>query len=151
MDAATLKPAGITAAAPAWTPVTRTADRVALRSVQIGAAAVMLAATVHKVFELDRFFIPKELALHLTAAFAGMLAFQRMRKTVAGRLDHLLLLYLLASVLSAVFATNHWLAGRALAVSISAVLLFRMGQSLRDAGLARAAVNALTFAIVIVA
>ena len=38
------------------------ADRLAWRTLQLGAIAVPLAAATYKMFELDRFFLPKELA-----------------------------------------------------------------------------------------
>src|SRR5215217_6260742 len=41
------------------------AQRLALRALQAGAVLVVLAAATYKVFELDRFFVPKELTLHL--------------------------------------------------------------------------------------
>ena len=42
--------------------------RLALRVLQLGALAVVLAASTYKVFELDRYFVPKEVALHITAS-----------------------------------------------------------------------------------
>ncbi len=69
---------------PLFTPAGPTrADRFALRVMQIGAVAVVLAASTYKVFELDRYFVPKELALHLSALIAGLLAV----RAFAGRLS----------------------------------------------------------------
>jgi hypothetical protein len=51
------------------------AERWALRALQLGAVAVVLAAVTDKAHELDRFFVPKEFILHLTAVAAGILAF----------------------------------------------------------------------------
>ena len=42
-------------------------QRVAARALSIGTVAVVVAALPYKVFELDRYFVPKELVLHLAA------------------------------------------------------------------------------------
>ena len=52
-------------------------DRLALRTLQFGAVAVPLAVTSYKVFELDRFFLPKELVVHLCAAICAVLCLGR--------------------------------------------------------------------------
>ena len=44
---------------------------------QVGAVAVVLAAVTWKEFELDRFYVPKELVLHVTALVAGLLVFEQ--------------------------------------------------------------------------
>jgi hypothetical protein len=44
--------------------------RLATRVLQAGAIAVVLAAAPYKTFELDRFFVPKELLLSVTAGVA---------------------------------------------------------------------------------
>ena len=41
--------------------------QLALRLLQFGAIAVVLAAAPYKSFDLDRFFVPKELVLSITA------------------------------------------------------------------------------------
>lgn len=127
-------------------PPPRTA-RVALRVLQLGAVTVVPAVALLHVFELDRFFIPKELVLHLTALLAGFLAL-RVRMV---RVDLLLASYLLLSVVSALFATNPWLAIRAVAISVSGVLIFWIARALREAGLERALLGALAFAVVLAA
>src|SRR6059058_5621842 len=121
-------------------------DRLALRAVQIGAIAVVLAVTTFHAFELDRFFVPKELVLHVAAALAGLLAMRVLWRTNLTRVDLLLAGYLGLSALSALMATNRWLAFRALAVSASSVLLFWIARALRDAGVARPIVGALALA-----
>src|SRR4051794_35763815 len=92
---------------------------LALRVLQLGAIAVVLAVTTFHAFELDRFFVPKELVLHLAAALAGLLAMRRLWRMSVTRVDLLLAGYLALSALSALFATNRWLAFRALAVTAS--------------------------------
>jgi O-antigen ligase len=121
--------------------------RLALRILQIGGVAVVLVVTTLHAFELDRFFVPKELALHVTALLAGILA----ARAAGERVDRFLSLYLLLGALSALFATNRWLAMRALAISASSVLLFWAARRLRDAGLARALTSGLAFAVIVTA
>ncbi len=121
--------------------------RGALRVMQLGAIAVVLVVAILYVFELDRFFVPKELVLHLTALIAGYAA----TRTVMTRVDRLLALFLLLSALSALFATNYWLAMRALAISVSGVVIFWIARALRDGGLARPLLNTLAFAVVLCA
>jgi O-antigen ligase len=123
---------------------------VALRILQLGACgAVAAVATLH-AFELDRFFIPKELVLHLTAVLAGLFALRAIARLGRTRVDLLLAAYLGLSAISALFATNHWLAMRALAISVSGVLVFEIARAMREAGLARALLHALALAVVLV-
>ncbi len=127
---------------------------VRLRILQIGALAVVLVATTLNDFELDRFFVPKEFVLHLTAFLAGVLiaavgtpASRRLDgkrlaslggetlpdqppRTAAFRVDILLLLFLGLSILSGIFATNPWLAMRAVAISASGIVLFWAARAL---------------------
>jgi hypothetical protein len=129
----------------------RRGGSVALRVVQTGAIAVVLAVTTFHAFELDRFFVPKELALHVAAALAGLLAIRALWRTNLTRVDLLLAGYLGLSALSAIMATNRWLAFRALAVTASSILLFWIARTLRDAGLARPLLGALAMAVVVAA
>jgi O-antigen ligase len=126
----------------------RPVGSLALRVVQIGAIAVVLAVTTFHVFELDRFFVPKELVLHVVAALAGLLAIRALWRMSVTRVDLLLAGYLALSALSTLLATNRWLAMRALAVSVSSILLFWIARALRDAGLARPLIGALAMAVV---
>ncbi len=84
----------------------------------------MVVALPFKVFELDRYFVPKELVLHLVALAGSVVLIAKRVPLRESRLDILLGLYLLWNVVSAIFATNHWLAQRAVAISISSVLVF---------------------------
>jgi O-antigen ligase len=126
-------------------------NRLAMRIIQIGAIAVVLAVTTFHAFDLDRFFVPKELVLHLTAVLAGLLVMHLLWRMAVTRVDLLLAGYLVLSALSALMATNRCLGLRALAVSASSVLLFWIARALRDAGLARPIVGALALAVVIAA
>src|SRR5512141_2967117 len=112
-------------------------ERLALRTLQLGAIAVVLAVSTFHAFELDRFFVPKELALHVTAIVAAFFAFRSIARVRVTRADLFLLAFLALSVASAALATNRWVALRALAISASSVLLFWTGRALHDAGLSR--------------
>jgi O-antigen ligase len=124
-------------------PLPNRRERLALRVLQSGAVAVVLAVSTRHAFELDRFFVPKELVLHAAALLAGVL--------VVRRVDLLLGLYLFAGVLSAAFATNRWLGLRALAISASGILLMMAARRLALAGLSRPLLRALAAAVVLIA
>jgi len=116
---------------------------------QVGAIAVVLAAVVYKQFELDRFFVPKELVLHMVALLAALICLSRARTLRLGRVDQLLGAFLALGLLSALFATNWWLAGRAVALSLSGATCFWCARSISRAGRARVLVAALALAGVI--
>ena len=126
-------------------------ERIALRVLQLGAIAVVLAVTTFNAFELDRFFIPKELVLHVTAVVAALFAMRAIARTEWTRVDLLLVLYLAIGAASAALATNRWLAMRSLAISASGVLLFWTARGLREAGLGRPLLHALALAVVVTA
>src|SRR4051812_36573342 len=69
-------------------------ERFALRVLQVGAIAVVLAASKHKLFELDRYFVPKDLVLHVTALFALFAVIRSYRTLPLRRVDALLLGYI---------------------------------------------------------
>ena len=121
-------------------------EHAALRVLQLGAIAVVLAAAPYKAFDLDRFFVPKELVLHATAAAATLLCLPRARRLGLGRVDQLLGLFLLVGIASALFATNWWLAARAVAVSLSGAACFWSARAVSRAGLTRPLVAALAVA-----
>lgn len=125
------------------------AERLALRVLQAGALAVVLAAATYRVFELDRFFVPKEAVLHLTACLAGLLTLGAARRGRATRVDALLLGFLVLGGVSAVFAANPWAAARSLAVSVSGVVVFWASRGVARAGLARPLLAALALAVAV--
>ncbi|HEY3052089.1 MAG TPA: O-antigen ligase family protein [Thermoanaerobaculia bacterium] len=127
------------------------AERFALRVMEVGAIAVVLVASTLTAFELDRFFVPKELVLHLTAVLAGLLAFRSITRSSFTRVDLFLVACLTLSALSAMMATNKWLALRALAISTSGVVIFWVARALRNAGLADSLLNTLALAVVLTA
>ncbi len=127
------------------------AERLSLRILQIGALAVVLASSAYTSFDLDRFLVPKELALHVTAALAGLLALGAIRRVVFTWVDWLLAAFLAISAVSAAFATNPWLAFRAFAISASGVVIFWTARGLREAGLQDRLLDGVALAVVVAA
>jgi O-antigen ligase len=99
-------------------------DRVKTMLIQLGLLVVVLAVLPYKLFELDRYFVPKELALHVVAFALLLLMLTRARTIRYDAADALLVAFLVWSTLSTLFATNYWLAQRALGVSVSSALVF---------------------------
>jgi O-antigen ligase len=124
-------------------------ERGVLLLLQAGALAVVLSAAVYKQFELDRFFVPKELVLHAVAVLGALLCLSRARALRLGRVDQFLAAFLVLGALSALFATNWWLAGRAVALSFSGAACFWCARAVARAGRARTLVAVLALAGVI--
>src|SRR5215212_4156256 len=125
------------------------AERTALVVMQVGAAAVVLAALPYKSFDLDRFFVPKELVLHATACVVALALLARSTTFALGRVDLLLGGHLLLSLGSAAAATKRWVALRSLAIAVSGVVLFWSARVLRRAGLARGLLAGVALAAVV--
>jgi O-antigen ligase len=111
-----------------------TPDRGALRVLQSGAIAIVLAAATYKLFELDRYFVPKELALHLTALAAIIACLQGARRLELTRVETLFGLYLVLGIISAVLAANHWAAARAVGITFSGLVIFRAARATSEGG-----------------
>jgi O-antigen ligase len=124
-------------------------DRAAALALQIGTLAVVLTAAPYKQFDLDRFFVPKELVLHVTALVVGVLCLVKARQLTLSRVDQLLAWFLGLGLLSAAFATNWWLAGRAVAISLAGAICFWGARALARRGLERPLLAALALAAVI--
>jgi O-antigen ligase len=124
-------------------------ERLALHLVQLGLVLIVLIALPYKSFDLDRFFVPKELVLHATAVIAALLCLGGKRRLELSFADLCIAGFLILSIVSAVLAQNWWLAGRALAITISGALLFWVGVTLRAAGLQRQVLSAAAVAIVV--
>src|SRR5215207_3026147 len=77
------------------------ADRITLGTMILGAIAVVLLALPYKAFDLDRFFVPKELVLHATAAIAGLIVLARRPRPSLSRVDTFLIAFIGLSVISA--------------------------------------------------
>src|ERR1043166_4607685 len=99
-------------------------DRVALHLLQLGAVAVVLAAVPYKAFDLDRYFVPKELVLNACAALTALLLVSKRKQLSLTSADMWLAAFLFSSTVSALLAINLWAAERALAVSLSGAALF---------------------------
>jgi O-antigen ligase len=125
--------------------------RTATAAMLVGLVAVVVSALPYHVFELDRFFAPKELVLHGVAAALAILLVAGRRGTNAGIVDALLVAFLVWSVASAVMATNLWLAQRAIAITASSLVLFWTARRLGMAGAHRPVIGAAAFATVIAA
>jgi O-antigen ligase len=123
--------------------------RLALVALQAGALAVVLAALPYKTFELDRYFVPKELALHLTAAISALFVLARMGQYTLRRIDYALIAFLALSTISVLFADNWWLATRAVAVSLSGAAIFWVARTLGANGLARPLVAGLAVGVTV--
>lgn len=121
--------------------------KLPVRLLQVGALAVVLVATLHRTYELDRFLLPKELVLNVTALLAGLTAWRLLRSLAFRRVDLLLGAYLVVSAVSAFLATNEWLGFRGLAVSASTVLLFWVGRALGREGHQNAIITAVAVAV----
>ena len=121
---------------PALTSASRTGRR-ALVVVALGALGVALVALPFFDYDLDRFYAPKELALHLTALVALRSVLKRTQGQVQRWEDGVLVALTVLSALSVLTAVNPWLGLRALAVSTSSAALYVVGRVLARDGFRR--------------
>lgn len=124
-------------------------ERASVWVLQIGAWTCVLAALPYTLFDLDRHSVPKELVLHATAFVSMGLLLASARKIRITFVDCLLGGYLLLCLCSAIFASNHWLAFRSLALSVSGAGIFWSARSARTAGLAPSLLIALGVGVVL--
>jgi O-antigen ligase len=103
------------------------------------------------VFELDRYFVPKELVLHVAALVIALVLVARRRTLSFDIVDGLIAFFLLWSVASAVFATNHWVAQRSVAISVSSAIVFWGARSVAARGSYRPILVAASIAAVVAA
>ncbi len=103
-----------------------------------GAIAVVLAVLPYRTFELDRFFVPKEAVLHVTALMAGLVALIGVRQLRLTAADDVLIGYFFLSLISAIASSNAWLSFRALSITASSLILFWACRRLALAGYGRA-------------
>jgi O-antigen ligase len=115
----------------------RAEHRVAAVILSLGALAAVLVTLQWKVFELDRYFVPKELVLNAAGLVVTGAVVLRRPVIRGDAADWLLALFLGWSAISALLATNHWLAQRALAVSMSSAAVFWCARSLSAMGFRR--------------
>ena len=90
----------------------------------LGALAVVLAGVRSELFDLERHTVPKELVLHATALLCVLLLAPRWRRIELGAVAAALVAFVGWSALSALFATNHWLALYGFGVSFSGLVIF---------------------------
>ena len=121
----------------------------ALRVLQGGAVLVILAALPYQRFQLDRYTFVKELVLLATAVAATLLCLAAARRLTVFMVDVLIAGYLALSFVSALFATNGWLAARAVGVSLAGAALFWSARSVARAGHGPRLLAALAFAVVL--
>lgn len=126
-------------------------ERLLLRTLQFGALAIVLVVAPFESFDLDRFFVPKEFVLHLAACLAGISMLGDVRRYRLSWVDVALVAFVVISALSAVFASNWWSAGRALAMSISGITLFWAARTITAAGLSPQLLGALALSVVLAA
>ena len=125
--------------------------RIAQLLLQLGLLAAVIAVLPHKLFELDRYFVPKELVLHAVALTVLLTLLPRLRQNRVDAADALLALFLVLSLASSLFAANHWLAQRALGVSVSSAIVFWVARTVGAGGSYRPLLAAASVAVVVAA
>ncbi len=120
-----------------------------LRVLQIGAALVVLAALPYPLFQLDRYTFVKELVLLGSAFTAVFLCLRSAGAISVFVVDALVAGYLGLSLISALLATNGWLASRAFGVSLAGAALFWAARTVARAGLGPRLLAALAAAVVV--
>ena len=114
-----------------------------------GALGIVVAVQPYKTFELDRFFVPKELVLHATALVVGLLSLRGVERLRLSGADDVLAAFFALSAISALFATNWFLAFRSLAITGSSLVIFWSCRRLAREGLARPLLVVLAFGAVL--
>ena len=113
-------------------PPVRRARAVAV-VLAVGAVAVVLAGVASPIFDLDRYLAPKALVLHLTALAVLGLGSPSLRPGRWGAVEWLLLAFVAWGAISAVLATNRWLAVQAWGTQASALVLLLAARELSPA------------------
>jgi O-antigen ligase len=121
----------------------------ALLVLQAGAMLVVLAALPYHHFQLDRYTFIKELVLLVGALVAALLCLAAARRATVFVVDTLIAGYLALSLVSALFATNGWLAARALGVSLGGAALFWSARAVARAGHGQRLLIALALSVVL--
>lgn len=115
---------------------------------QAGIILVIVAALPYKIFELDRYFVAKELILNGAALLIAVLLVARRGSLWFDLADGLLAVFLTWSAASALFATNHWVAQRSLAVTVSGAVIFWGARYAAERGMYRPILVAVAIAAV---
>jgi O-antigen ligase len=124
------------------------ADWVVLFALGAGAFACVLLVLPYRSFDLDRFFAPKEVALHAAAFVAGLTALAFSPRFTFSKADAGLIAWIVFSAASAVAATNYWLAFRAVAITVSGAAVFWSARKIAQAGFGPALTRLLALAVV---
>jgi O-antigen ligase len=109
-------------------------DMAMVGALALGVIAVALIALPYKLFELDRYFVPKELVLNLVAVCGAVWLFAGRRTLRIDAADAFIGVFVAWSILSSLFADNLWLAQRALGVSLSSAVIFWTSRRLGAGG-----------------
>src|SRR5688572_23275687 len=96
----------------------------------VGAFALVLAWVPSELFDLERYLVPKALALHLVALGLLALGLVPLRREQWDPPSVLLASFVAWSGISALLATNRWLALSAFGVSFSSSVVFLGARSL---------------------
>jgi hypothetical protein len=128
---------------------TTASDWVVLLAIGAGAFACVLSVLPYRSFDLDRFFAPKELALHAVALVAGLAALATSPRFTISRTDTALAAWILFSALSVLGATNYSLAFRALAITVSGATVFWSARKVANAGLGAVLTRVLALAVAV--
>jgi hypothetical protein len=126
-------------------------ERIALRVLQAGSIALVLASLPYKAFDLDRYFVPKELVLPRMRRRRRGVAVARPAAVDAFGDRHGARGVPVRGVVSSLFAVNSWSAERALAISCSGLALYWSASAIRRAGLVAPLLVALAVGIVLAA
>lgn len=116
-----------------------------------GALAVVLASTRSPLFDLDRYAVPKELALHLTALVGLMVLLPGWRWLEATVVEFLLGIYVIWSGMAALLGQNHWLAFRGWSLTFASLVVFVMARAARRAGYGRVLLHGLALSVTVAA
>jgi O-antigen ligase len=127
------------------------ADRLIRIVLQTGVILAVIAAMPYKMFELDRYFVAKELVLNVAALVVALILLARRRSLWFDVADGLLALSLIWSAASALFATNYWVAQRSLGVTVSGAVIFWGARSAGERGFYRPILVATASAAVLAA
>jgi len=115
----------------------------------LSGCAAVLVALPYRAFDLDRFLVPKELALHIGASLALVLVLAGGVAVQRTRLDRVFATFLALSAISAMFSINGWLAMRALAISVSAAFTWWAARAAAAQGARSVIIRGLAFVTVL--
>ena len=116
---------------------------------QAGATSVVLAALPYQLFQLDRYTFIKELVLLIAGTTAALLCLAGAKRLTIFLVDALLAGYLGLSLVSALAASNGWLAARGIGVSLAGAALFWSARAVARTGRAGPLLAALAAAVVV--